>query len=98
MTVDDKPVQHYLLDEPADLRTVLERAGVEYLDIDTDRTIVIYQQAILMLVVTEGQATAAREFDVEFWKESPDDFNHDPEELLTTFINELFTTGDVARH
>lgn len=97
MTGEDEPTQHYTLDESADLRTALEAAAVEYLDVDEHRTIVIYQQAILMVIATEGQATAAREFDVELWKEPKNDPDRDPDSLFAAFVDELLATTEVTR-
>jgi hypothetical protein len=97
MTDQDEPVQHCTVDEPVDLRTALEAAAIEYLDVDEQRTIVIYQHAILMVIVTAGQATAAREFDVELWEEPPDGPPRDPDDLLTAFLEELLTTTDAVR-
>jgi len=82
------------VDGPIDLRAALDAAAIEYLGVDDHRTIVIYQSAILMVIATEGESTAARSFDVEFWKapsNSPDD---DPNALFTTFIEELMTAID----
>lgn len=98
MPSDDESVQRCTLAEAANLRTALEAAAIEYLDVDAYRTIVIYQQAILMVIATEGQAMAAREFDVEFWKESPDGTARDPDDFLTGFIDELVTTTEMTRH
>lgn len=94
---EDEPIRHCTVDEPADLRSALDAAAIEHLDIDDHRTIVIYQSAILMVIVTEGKATAARAFDVEFWKEPPNSPAHDPDKLLTAFIEELVTTTDRTR-
>lgn len=97
MTDDETPVEHYAVAEAVNLRTALSRAGIEYLDVDEQRTIVIYQQAILMVVTTEGSATTAQEFDVEFWKESPTDPDRDPGSLFTAFIDELIATTETTR-
>lgn len=96
MTDEDVPVQHCTVDEPVDLPTALKRAAIEYLDVDDQRTIVIYQQAILMVIASEGRATAAREFVVELWEEPPDGLPRDPDDLITAFLDELLvTTGAV---
>ena len=50
-----------------------------------------------MVIATEGEATAAREFDVELWKKSPNDPDRDPEPLFATFIDELLTTTETTR-
>ena len=97
MAGEDDPVQHCTLAESVDLLKALAAAEIEHLDVDEHRTIVIYQQAILMVIATERQATAAREFDVEFWKESPNDPDRDPESLLAAFIDELLTTTETTR-
>jgi len=97
MTGDDTPVEHYRLADSVDLRTALAAAGIEYLDVDDNRTIVIYQQAILMVIATEGEATAAQAFDVEFWKEPPNSSSLDPDEFLTAFIDELVATTETSR-
>lgn len=97
MTGAEEPVQQCTLAEPVDLRAALETAAIEHLGVDEYRTIVIYQQTILMVIATEGEATAAREFDVELWKDSPDHPDRDSEELLTAFIDELVATTATVR-
>lgn len=92
MVGEDEPEKHCTVVEPANLRTALEAAAIEYLDVDKHRTIVIYQQAILMGIATEGKATAARAFDVECWNESPNDPDRNPDSFLATFIDELVAT------
>ena len=97
MTDEDEPTQHCRVGEPVNLFAALDAAGIEHLEVDAQRTVVIYRTAILMLIVTEGQATAARVFDVELWKSPLDDPNRDPDDFLTAFIDELLTTTDAAR-
>jgi hypothetical protein len=97
MTDDDEPVQHCRLDTGVDIPNALEAAGIEHLDVDVTRTIVIYQSAILMITATEGQATAARAFDVALWEPPVDDFDRDPVALLTAFIDELVATTGASR-
>lgn len=97
MTDDGEPVQQCTLNTAVDIPNALEAAAIEYLDVDEYRTIVIYQSAILMVTATEGQATAAEAFDVEFWKEPPDDPSPDPEALVTAFIDELLAATDTRR-
>jgi len=93
----DEPVQYCTLDEPVDIPAALEAAAIEYLDVDDQRTIVIYQQAILMVIASEGRATAAREFAVELWEEPPDGLPRDPNDLVTAFLDELLATTDAVR-
>lgn len=97
MTGEDEPTQHCQLTKQVDLITALDAAAIEHLDIDEHRTVVIYQSAILMLIVTEGQATAAREFDVELWKSPVHDPDRDPDDLLTAFIDELLAATNTTR-
>jgi hypothetical protein len=97
MEGDDDPVQQCTVADPVDLYAALESAAIEYLGVDDHRTIVIYQQAILMVIAIEGEATTALEFDVALWKASPDNSAHDPNNLLTEFIDELLATTDTTR-
>ncbi|WP_254544985.1 hypothetical protein [Halomarina pelagica] len=97
MTGAEEPVQQYSVVEPVDIRAALETAAIEHLGVDEHRTIVIYQQTILMVIATEGKATAAREFDVELWKESPNDPDYDLESLFAAFIDELIATTETIR-
>ena len=94
---EDEPVRHCTVDGPANLRAALDAAAIEYLDVDDHRTIIIYQSAILMVIVTEGEATAAQSFDIEFWKAPPDSPDHDPDVLFAAFIEELMTIVDRTR-
>ena len=94
---EDEPVQHCTVDGQANLRAALDAAAIEYLDVDDHRTIVIYQSAILMVIVTEGEATAAQSFDIEFWKAPPNSPDHDPNALFEAFIEELMTIIDRIR-
>ena len=97
MADDEEPVQQCTVAEPVDLRAALETAAIEHLGVDDYRTVAIYQQTILMVIVTAGEVTAAQAFDVELWKGSPNQPDRDSEELLTTFIDELVATTDTAR-
>jgi len=58
---------------------------------------VIYQSAILMVTATEGQASAARAFDVTLWEPPAEDVDRDPVDLLMAFIDELVATTDASR-
>ncbi|MFC4990485.1 hypothetical protein [Saliphagus infecundisoli] len=94
MTDDDETVYHRSLDTPLDLRTALESAAIEFLDVDEDRTVVIYQQSILMVTATEGSATTAQAFDVELWEPPAAGTTDDYETLLTGFVEELLAAPD----
>ncbi|TKR25143.1 hypothetical protein [Natronomonas salsuginis] len=97
MTDEDEPVQDCTLDEPVDIPAALEAAAVEYLDVDDQRTIVIYQHAILMVIASTGRVTETREFTVELWEEPPDGLPRDPNDLVTAFLDELLATTDAVR-
>lgn len=97
MTSEDEPVYHCELENSVDLLAALETAGIEHLDVDNHRVIVIYQHAILMVITTEGHATSALAFDVELWNPPAHDPAPDPDDLLRTFIEELVTTTSVTR-
>ena len=97
MTDEDAPVQHCTVNEPVNLPTALKSAAIEYLDVDDQRTIVIYQHAILMVIAKEGRATTAREFAVELWEEPPDDLPHGLDDLVTAFLDELLAATDTTR-
>ncbi|QIO24187.1 hypothetical protein [Haloarcula sp. JP-L23] len=97
MTGDEESAQQCTLSEPVNLHAALETAAIEHLDVDGDRTVVIYQQAILMVTATEGQVTETREFDVELWQESPTEPDRDPDSLLAAFIDELIATTETTR-
>ncbi|WP_435197668.1 hypothetical protein [Natronomonas sp. EA1] len=96
MTGDNEVAQHCTLAEQADLLTALDAAAIEHLEVDEHRTIVIYQSAIIMVIVTEGRATVARAFDVELWKEPVNNPDRDLDDLLTAFLDELLATTDTA--
>ncbi|MFC7157635.1 hypothetical protein ACFQPA_19595 [Halomarina halobia] len=97
MTGDEEPTQHCDVSAPIDLEGVLSRAGIEHLEVDEQRTVVIYQTAILMLIVIEGEATATQRFDVELWKEPADVPDRDPADLFSTFLDDLLTAADSPR-
>jgi hypothetical protein len=97
MTDEDEPVQYCTLDEPVDIPAALEAAAIEYLDVDDQRTIVIYQHAILMVIASTGRVTETREFTVELWEEPPDGLPRDPDDLVTAFLDELLATTDAVR-
>ncbi|MBX0298245.1 hypothetical protein [Haloarcula nitratireducens] len=94
MTADETTVHHGTLPKPTNLRDTLERAGIEYLDVDEERIVVIYQQAILMVTATDGQVTATQELDVELWEAAPGTVEQEPETLLTAFCDELVAATD----
>lgn len=93
----DEPTQHCRVDEQVNLFAALEASGIEHLEVDAKRAVVIYRTAILMCIVTEGQAIAAQNFDVELWKSPLENPTRDPDDLLTAFVDELLATTDTTR-
>jgi len=89
MTSEDEPVQHCTVNEPADLRAALDDTAIEYLDVDDEKTIVIYRSAVLVLTATDGHATNATAFTVELWEPPADNFEYESDDLLTSFVDEL---------
>jgi len=89
---DTDLVVHCALADATDLLAGLEAAHIEYLDVDDERTIVIYQSAILMVVATDGDATAAEAFNVELWEPPLRERSREPEGVLQDFIEEFVTT------
>ncbi|MXR43176.1 hypothetical protein GRX01_17755 [Halobaculum sp. WSA2] len=97
MADDGEPVQSCRLDTEVDIPNTLGAAGIEYLDVDDTRTIVIYQSAVLMVTATDGQASTARAFDVALWEPPVEDSDRNPVDLLTAFIDEVVAITDAAR-
>jgi hypothetical protein len=93
---EDDVVRQYELASAIDLREALAAAAIDFLDVDNERTIVIYQSAIIMLTATDGTATAARAFDAELWEPPAEEVGHEPAELLTTLVDELLTMTDAS--
>lgn len=67
METEDRPSKHCSLDTQVDLSRVLDRRGIEHLPFDADRTYVIFKQAVLKVVVTDGNLMEAASFDTECW-------------------------------
>ncbi|MDS0223505.1 hypothetical protein NDI54_19375 [Haloarcula sp. S1AR25-5A] len=97
MTSEDEPVQHCTLHEPANLRATLDETGVEYLDVDNHKTIVIYQSAVLVLLATDGHATEATAFTVELWEPPADGIERDPDDLLAAFIERVVPQAESSQ-
>lgn len=96
MSEDGKPVRQCDLPEPADLHTAFDEAGIEHLDVDDERTVVIYLSAVLEVIVDEGQLTDATAFTVELWEPPADDTTQDGADLLATFVDELRAVIDTT--
>lgn len=66
---------------------------IEHLPFETDRAYVIYDHAILKLIVTDGQLTAARAFEAECW-DAP---AAESDAVLTAFRDEILAAIDDDR-
>jgi len=97
MAEKDGPVQQCELTDRVNIFTALETAEIDHLGVDDHRVIVIYQRAILMVVVTDGRATAAQAADIELWNPPANDPDRNPDELLTAFVAELVAAADTTR-
>ena len=89
MTSEDEPIQHCTLIESANLRTRLDEAAIEYLEVDDAKTVVIYRSAVLVVKATDGHITKVTAFTVELWEPPADDFEYEPDDLLNSFVDEL---------
>lgn len=86
---EDKPVQHCELAEQVNLLAALKSVAIEHLDVDTRRVIAIYQNAVLMIIATEGSITSTTAIDVELWSPPPYESNQNHNKILSMFIERL---------
>lgn len=94
MLSDDPPSRHYELDDVADLEWALDERGIEHLDVNTSRTFVLYREAILNLIVTDGVLSAARAVTIECWEVSPRATDPGPEAVLAALCDEVVAASD----
>lgn len=80
-------------EEPVDLERVLDEHRSEHLPVDEQRMFVLYHDAILNLIVTDGTLSAARAGTVECWEFSRRTVDPDPDAVLTAFTA-VITGGD----
>jgi hypothetical protein len=88
----DPPSRQWEFGAPIDLEHVLDEHRIEHLAVDEQRTFVLYSDAILNLVVTDGTLSTARAVTVECWEFSRQTVDSDPEAVLTAFSAVI--TGD----
>ncbi|MCD2201554.1 hypothetical protein LPA44_16945 [Halobacterium sp. KA-4] len=88
---------HCEFEQPCNLLAVLDDLGIEYLDVDAERTIAIYQSAILMLAVSDGDFEAVSSLDIELREPPVHETIAGPGELLDTFLEEVTTTSAITR-
>jgi hypothetical protein len=94
MPTEERPSQYCRLADQADLASVFDAIEIEHLPFETDRTYVIYGQAVLKLIVTDGQLTAAQAFKAECW-DAP---AAGPDAILTSFRDEVVAAIDGDRY
>jgi len=98
MTDDSAEVsRHCVFDSVVDVLAALETTAIEYLEVDDQRAIVIYQSAIFMLTATEGEITGAETLDVEVWEPPANEIALDSTELLAALVEEVLTMTDASR-
>lgn len=85
MPSSSRPTKHCDLVEQTDLSAVFDAIEIEHLPFKDDRTYVIYGQAVLKLIVTDGELSEARAFDIECW-DAPSD---GPIPVMAAFIDEV---------
>jgi hypothetical protein len=93
MATEDRPSEHCSLETQVDLSAVFDRLSIEHLPFEADRAYVIYDQAILKVVVNDGQLTAASAFETECW----DTPNASPDAVLTSFLNTVIAATSSDR-
>ena len=96
MTESD-PAVHCRFKDAVDLPAGLEAAHMEYLDVDAERAIVIYQSAILMVTASGGDVSAASAFDVELWEPPLHGQDRGANEMLNEFVAEFTTALPTTR-
>ncbi|NKE38108.1 hypothetical protein GWG54_20475 [Natronococcus sp. JC468] len=93
MPTDTGSTQEYTFSTPVDLLSTLEALNIQYLDIDEIRTLVIYQTAILNLVVLDGELSAASRVELEVYEDPRQDFSLESDEkektVLASFLDQL---------
>lgn len=98
MPSDSGPSREHTFESPISLLSTLEALNIQYLDIDSTRTLVIYQTAILNLDVLEGELTTASRIELEVYEDPREDFSVEAEEkdksILESFIDQLTSEDD----
>ncbi|WP_226021938.1 hypothetical protein [Halomicrobium salinisoli] len=94
---DDGPTQRYALSEQVDLSAGFEAAGIEYLEVNERRTVIIYRNSVIMLNTVDGTITAADEYKLELWEPSPDSRREEYDDVLDALTAELLTVVDATQ-
>ena len=91
---DDEIVRSYEFASGVDIPTMLEAVGIESLDVDDHRTVILYRSAIFICTVTEGTINAAQSVDIELWEPPRKNIGREPPELFQDFVTELLQSTD----
>ncbi|WP_152424837.1 hypothetical protein, partial [Natronococcus jeotgali] len=75
MPTDTGSTREYTFRAPVNLLSTLEALNTQNLSIDEIRTLVIYQTAILNLVVLDGELSAASRVELEVYEDPRQDFS-----------------------
>jgi hypothetical protein len=54
--------------EPVDLFQAISRSGIEHLEINPERIVLLFTDEVVLIQVIEGTLTAAEEIEAQFWE------------------------------
>ncbi len=91
---DNEIVRSYEFASGVDIPTMLEAVGIESLDVDEHRIVILYRSAIFICTVTEGTVEAAHTVDIELWEPPRNNIGREPPELFEDFVTELPQSTD----
>lgn len=95
MNTDEEPPSRYQFDQPIDILTMLDTLGIEHLEVSDERTIIIYDRAIIDIEVADGRLQTAQAVIVDVFEPSPDmDADADPLPLIESLIEEIATNTE----
>jgi len=74
--------------ESVDLFRAISRSGIEHLEINPERIVLLFADEVVLIQVTEGTLTAAQEIEIQFW-ETPRSTTDEWASLATQFERRL---------
>lgn len=54
--------------EPVDIFRAISRSGIEHLEVNPRRVVLLFSGEVVIVQAVEGTLTAAREIEVQFWE------------------------------
>lgn len=94
MDTDEEPPSKYQFNQPIDILTTLDTVGIEHLEVSNERTIIIYDRAIIDVEVTDGRLHTAWAIIVDVFEPPPDmNASADSLALVESLIEEITTTA-----